>query len=167
MSNSDRLWAGEFVKDRHVVALDIQGWKIAAKVGPIRWLFDSRRSGLPYPEWCDRTRQGQSNKLKGMSKDEQLEWASNVLSEITDAHVAVLDTQGWKIVNKDDPNRRWPYGVNDISYACPDWCEDLRPSADHPPQPHIADTTKTVLGAPLILDPSQFQRPNPLIREGS
>jgi hypothetical protein len=52
MSNLDRLWAGEFVKDKHAVALDIQGWKIVAKAGPVRWLFDSRRSGLPCPEWC-------------------------------------------------------------------------------------------------------------------
>jgi hypothetical protein len=69
MPNSDRLWAGEFVKDRHAVALDIQGWKIMAKTGPIRWLFDNRHSGLPCPEWCDRTAQSQSNKLKGMCKD--------------------------------------------------------------------------------------------------
>jgi hypothetical protein len=77
-----------------------------------------------------------------MSENERLEWASDVLSEITDGLVAILDTQGWKIVNKDDANRRWPYGLNDISYACPDWCEDLAIAIDH------GAHEQPVLGAP-------------------
>jgi hypothetical protein len=38
----------KFVKDRHTVALDIQGWKIMAKDGNIRWPFESR-SGYSAP----------------------------------------------------------------------------------------------------------------------
>jgi hypothetical protein len=122
----------KFLKDKHAVALDIQGWKIMAKDGNIRWPFESR-SGYPRPEWCIeqsyRAGQGQDSWLKGMSEDKRLEWAADVLSEMTD-HAALLDSQGWKIVNRDDPNQRWPYGADDLRYACPDWCEDLRPVND-------------------------------------
>jgi hypothetical protein len=65
-----------------------------------------------------------------MSEDDRLEWTSDVLSEMTDHHVALLDSQGWKIVDKDDPNQRWPYGADDLCYACPDWCEELVPGND-------------------------------------
>ena len=129
MEDVEMLDVRKCLKEKHAVALDIQGWEIMAKAGSIRWPFESR-SGYPRPEWCIeqsyRVSYGhQHSWLKRVSEDERLVWADNVLSEMTDHHVAVLDTQGWKIVNKDDPNRRWPYGVNDISYTCPDWCEDL------------------------------------------
>jgi hypothetical protein len=66
--------------------------------------------------------------LKTMSEDEQLEWASDVLWEITDEHAKALDLQGWKIVNKNDPtNWRWPFDSRDSGCDCPDWCEDWHP----------------------------------------
>ena len=63
--------------------------------------------------------------LKTMSEDEQLEWASDVLCEITDRHVMALELQGWKIVNKDDPKWLWPFDSELAGCASPDWCEDL------------------------------------------
>ena len=126
------------IGDKQVIALDLQGWKIVAKAPRLPvWFFDSRRSEYPCPEWCEDQAGGnyprrrpfqtfnRSRPAPKSSEEEWLEWASDVLSKITDGDVALLDSQGWKIVNKADPNRRWPYGVNDISYACPDWCEDL------------------------------------------
>ena len=66
--------------------------------------------------------------LKTMSEEEQLDWASDVLREITDEHTKALDLQGWKIVNKDDPkNWRWPFDSRDSGCGCPDWCEDWHP----------------------------------------
>ena len=64
-------------------------------------------------------------KLKEMDEDEQLDWASKVLEKIGDRHAVALELQGWKIVNKHEPDRLWPFG-GDIEAQCPLWCEDMR-----------------------------------------
>jgi hypothetical protein len=69
--------------------------------------------------------------LETLSEDEQLEWASNMLQEITDKHTKALDLQGWKIVNKDDPTQRWPFDSKNTSCSCPDWCEDFGATPRH------------------------------------
>jgi hypothetical protein len=69
-------------------------------------------------------RKPQTAKLGTMSEDEQLEWASDVLWEIKDRHTKALDLQGWKIVNKDDPNNWWLFNSRSAGCASPDWCED-------------------------------------------
>jgi hypothetical protein len=63
--------------------------------------------------------------LKMMPEDEQLDWASNMLQEITDKHAKALDLQGWKIVNKNEPDYRWPFDSKTAGCIPPDWCEDL------------------------------------------
>jgi hypothetical protein len=73
----------------------------------------------------DGMRKPQTAYLEKMDEDEQLEWASNALCEITDRHAMALDLQGWKIVNKDDPNCRWPFDSKSAGCVSPDWCEDL------------------------------------------
>jgi hypothetical protein len=65
--------------------------------------------------------------LKTMSEDEQLEWASDVMCDLTDEAAKALDVAGWKIVNKDDPNNRWPFCSELAGCASPDWCEDWHP----------------------------------------
>ena len=55
--------------------------------------------------------------------DEEVEWATGVISSLTDEQVRALDVLGWKIVCKDDPDRRWPFGSSD--HDSPDWCENL------------------------------------------
>ena len=67
-------------------------------------------------------RRPQTAYLKAMPEDEQLDWASDVLSEIADRHVKL---QGWKIVNRDDPDWRWPFNSKTAGCAAPNWCEDL------------------------------------------
>ena len=74
-------------------------------------------------------RKPQTAFLKEMSEDEQLDWASDVLCKVTDRHAVALDLQGWKIVHKDDPDRRWPFDSKSAGCASPDWCEDLHSRA--------------------------------------
>ena len=63
--------------------------------------------------------------LAQASEEQLLDWASERLDEITDAHVIALDAQGWKIVSKDDDAHHWPYSSGNTACKCPDWCEDL------------------------------------------
>jgi hypothetical protein len=56
--------------------------------------------------------------------DETVEWAVGVITSLTDEQVKALDILGWKIVCKDDADRRWPFSSSD--HDSPDWCERLR-----------------------------------------
>ena len=61
---------------------------------------------------------------KEIPEDELLDWASAVLGKMDDRYAKALDLQGWMIVNKDDPTRRWPFDSQSFGYPAPDWCED-------------------------------------------
>jgi hypothetical protein len=63
---------------------------------------------------------------KDIPLEEQLAWVSAVLDEIGDRHAKALDLQGWKIINKDDPDHRWPFDSQSFGYTAPDWCDDVR-----------------------------------------
>ena len=68
-----------------------------------------------------------TTKLATMNDDERLDWASRVLEELTDIHAVALELQGWKIVNKDEAGRLWPFDGSKAQ--CPLWCEDIRSAA--------------------------------------
>lgn len=98
----------------HVLALDLQGWRIVPKEGarPKRGRM-AKRWPVPMATWP----------FGSMSEDEQLDWASDLLSDITDEHAVVLDKLGFKIVSVID-ERKWPSGsVSGLPH--PDWCEAL------------------------------------------
>lgn len=65
-----------------------------------------------------------THRVDEKSLEGQLDWASNVLSQITDRHAKALDIQSWKIVHKEDSNHRWPFHSQWTGCAAPDWCED-------------------------------------------
>jgi hypothetical protein len=73
--------------------------------------------------------------LKTMSEDEQSDWASDVLAEMVDDHAKALDIQGWKIVNIDDPDHRWPFNSVEAGCTAPDWCENFAGAAEVIPFP--------------------------------
>jgi hypothetical protein len=62
--------------------------------------------------------------VDAMSEDEQCDWANEVMDD-SDPIAKALDFMGWKIVCKDDPDRRWPFDSSTAGCDCPDWCEDL------------------------------------------
>ena len=57
--------------------------------------------------------------------DERMDWAETVINTLTEDYVKALDILGWKIVCKDDPDRRWPFDRKKSDTSVPDWCEDM------------------------------------------
>jgi hypothetical protein len=66
-----------------------------------------------------------NERLARLSEKELVDWADQMLSEITDAHALALDYAGWKIVCKDDPAHQWPLSVSATGGQCPPWCENI------------------------------------------
>jgi hypothetical protein len=97
----------------HVLALELQGWRIVPKVDRAKPKRGPKAKKWPVPF--------ASGPFRSMSKKEQLDWACDLLSDITDEHAVVLDKLGFKIVSVTG-KRKWPSGsVSDLSH--PDWCE--------------------------------------------
>ena len=68
------------------------------------------------------------------TEDELEEWASKKMESITDLHVVALNMAGWKIVRQHEEDigfvtPKWPYDSKHTGYDCPEWCEDMRPTA--------------------------------------
>ena len=62
--------------------------------------------------------------FKWQGRSEQ-DWASDVLSSLTEKHAVALDRAGWKIVAKDEPFNQWPFESKACGHKCRDWCNDL------------------------------------------
>jgi hypothetical protein len=95
------------IDPEHVLALELQGWRIVPKKEGAR----AKSWPVPMATWP----------FGSMSEDERLDWACDLLSDITDEHAVVLDRLGFKIVSVTG-ERKWPSGsVSGLPY--PDWCE--------------------------------------------
>jgi hypothetical protein len=102
------------IDPEHVLALELQGWRIVPKEG-VRPKRGKKAKSWPVPmaTWP----------FDLMSEDERLDWACDLLSDITDEHAVVLDKLGFEIVSITG-ERKWPSGsVSGLPH--PGWCEAL------------------------------------------